>query len=79
MQHHAETLFSFRSKRKNVNNVSACGAADTEQHMWFTFSEYSPTWRQGDVEETNCFNDVLATFLDLDRVRILAVCGQRAL
>ncbi len=30
-----------------------CGAADTEQHTLFTFSGYSPKWRQGDAEETN--------------------------
>ncbi len=92
------------------------GAADTEQHTLFTFSGYSPKWRQGEEllnkvvifiylfyifvlyifvffthkkysrsfvklwlnhwHHMDYFIDVLATFLDLDRVRTLAVYGR---
>ncbi len=40
--HYTDTLFSFKSKRKQMYKTYLCGAADIEQRTQFAFSGYSP-------------------------------------
>ncbi len=100
-------LFSFRSRRNNVENVSAWRSWHRTAYAFYVqwiLSKMVLGWRGGDKLlnkvffffsfahkkysrsfvklrlnpwcHMDYFTDVLATFLDLDRVRILAVYGR---
>ncbi len=55
---------------KVVNHILR-DAADTEQHMLFASSEYSPKWHQGDAAKTNCWINFLFFFFFLHTKSIL--------
>ncbi len=50
---HGYTVFDQIIMEK-MYKIYPCGADDTELHTLFASSGYSPKWRYGDADETNC-------------------------